>query len=143
MSLEEEIYFEIKDAGDYLRVVPVKLGYTEKDWGITIIDVNVIVNAFPFNCNAGVKFTLEDFIGLYDDLEKLNNDFSASLKFSNFEYDLQFSIQGDSIGQFTTNIQVFGGRFNSQLDFELRFDQSYISEMLRQLYTIIKKFKTV
>lgn len=140
--MEDEIYFEIKSGGDFLRLVPLKLAIRDSEWGADILNVEISACASPFKGNLKANFTNYDFESLYTELEKLYSSFNHEIQFVNFEDDLNVQIKGDGIGHFTADIQVFGGYYNSKLSFSIGFDQSFINEMLRQLHTIIHKYKT-
>lgn len=137
----EEDYFEIANSGDLIRLTPLEIDNSNTEWGVAIIEVEIFVKALPFTGTLNAQFTDQDFDQLYNDLERLNNDFGAEMLFENFEHDIIIKVAGDGLGHFLSTIQIFGNYHNSKLEFELPFDQSHISAMLQQLQVIRKKVK--
>lgn len=142
---EEELIFELKNSGDYLKIITIRLFYpdAEIDW-----DRNFIQTKFEVKCGAfsgqfyGELFTF-DFENFKQELQQLYKDLKSQAKFISREPAIDLKISGDGIGHLKAEciLQDVTYMTGNRLYFEMDgFDQTFIPDMIRQLDLILKKF---
>ncbi|MBK7484233.1 MAG: hypothetical protein IPI72_16170 [Flavobacteriales bacterium] len=143
MTNTETTYFEIGDSRDFIRIDLIALSFpnAELDWDRNWIKSIVTVKAGGFSGQFHCNLMTIDFQQFEQQLAPLYNRLDGTAIFDTMEGQVSIKINGDGIGHFGANCSVmdFAGTGN-QLDFEIGFDQTNISDMIRQLGTIIKLF---
>lgn len=143
MTERQEIYFEISDAGDIVRLEPKRLVRegSEIDYDNNWIITTVTVKGGRFSGQFDAEFMTIDFEKFKQELRPLYDNLKGSATFSGLEGQLELKIVGDGIGHFEVCVLAsdepgYGG----QLSFTMGFDQTSIKELVHQLDTITKKF---
>ncbi|SIN70035.1 WapI family immunity protein [Algoriphagus halophilus] len=143
MTDNETIYFELKDSGDFIRIELMNLNYpnAELDWDRNWIKSNVIVKAGGFSGQFECDLMTTDFERFKKSLSQLYDKLDGTASFNTMEGQVEIKIKGDGIGHFEADCSVMDDAgIGNKLDFEINFDQTIISEMVRQLNDITKTY---
>lgn len=145
---DEDVYFEIHDAGDFLRVKPLyrhSYNSSDSDWDKNWVKVNIEIKVGFFTGNFSCDFMTFDFESFYNQFVLLYDDLNGSAEFTNLESNLELKIKGDGIGYFKLTGLAYDGYMygENKLSFHFDFDQTQIKEIEKQLYYIIKKYPKI
>lgn len=147
MTEKQEIYFELFDAGDIVRLEPLELiKYdSDLDWDKNWIKTKVTVKGGKFSGQYSGDFMTVDFEKFKQELSRLYNDLKGTANFNDLEGYLELKIIGDGIGHFEVNVKACDqpGVNASELTFTMTFDQTELKELVNQLNRITKKFPIV
>lgn len=139
----DELYFELSDGGDLVRMEPLELPYQDSahDWDKNWIKTLVTIKGGAFSGKFKADFMTVDFEKFKQELMRLYDDLKGSTSFYGLENYLELKIKGDGNGHFNVDITAcdqpgIGGKLN----FSLAFDQTQIKELVRQLDKITKHF---
>jgi hypothetical protein len=142
----EEMFFEIRDTTDYIRLEPIHLIEYDSDlaWDKNWVKTKIIVKAGSFSGEYFAEFMTIDFEKLKHDLRRIYDNLNGFVDFIDLESHLELKISGDGIGHFNVRGRASedAGIINA-LSFELSFDQTEINEMINQLERITKSFPIV
>lgn len=140
----EEIYFEIKDSGNFVRIEPQKLtnSNSELNWDNNWVVSRFVIKGGSFSGGYHGEVMTIDFEKFKQELSKLYDELEGKAEFRDLEGYLKISISGDGIGHFETEIVACDnpGIYGSELRFSLQFDQTQINEIVSQLDRIVKEF---
>ncbi len=140
----EEVFFEIKAGGDFIKVVPQEFSYKNSDhsWDRNWITTEVIIKAGGFSGHYGAQFMIVDFKEFKKQLEYSYDHLDKSAIFEDLERYLKINIKGDGLGHFEIFCEVSDnpGYLERQLAFYLSIDQTYIPQLIRQLDGIAREF---
>lgn len=143
MTQYSEIYFEIFDGGDMIRVEPyqaIKDG-SALDWDRNWIKTKVTIKGGVFSGQYVADFMTTDFELLKRDFKKLERDFNATANFEPLEEQLKLNISGDGLGHFEVKcIAQDQPGVGGTLSFVLSFDQTEIARLIDELDKITKAF---
>ena len=138
-----DIYFEIFDAGDIIRLEPIQVydDASQLDWDRNWVKTKVIVKGGAFSGQFTADLMTTDFELFKRDLKNLDKDFKGTAKLSPLEGQLIININGDGLGHFETKCNVtdqpgYGGT----LSFSLSFDQTELPRLINELDKITKAF---
>jgi hypothetical protein len=138
-----ELYLEISEAGDTIRLEPFLLTYpnAELDWDRNWIKTNVTVKGEVFSGQYVAEFMTTDFEIFKQQLKKLDTDFNGTAKFEPLGGQLVLNIKGDGLGHFELSCEATPeSHLGETLSFSINFDQTQIKEYVRQLDKITKQF---
>ncbi len=137
----DELYFELFDGGDLVRLEPLELQYqdSEHDWDKNWIKTLIAIRGGAFSGKFQADFMTVDFEKFKQELTRLYDDLKGSTSFYGMEDYLELKIKGDGHGHFNVDIIACDG-LGSKLNFSLAFDQTQIKELVRQLDKITKHF---
>ena len=138
-----DIYFEITDAGDLIRIEPFHLTNpkAQLDWDRNWIKTKVTVKGGVFSGEFVGEFMTTDFEIFKRQLKKLDQDFNATATFQPLEQQLTLKIKGDGLGHFDVDCEAAPqSHLGQTLTFSMNFDQTYIKELVKQLDKITKAF---
>lgn len=138
-----DLYFEISDSGDIIRLEPSHLTYpnAELDWDRNWVRTKVTVKGGVFSGEYMAEFMTTDFEIFKQQLKMLDNDFSGMATFGPLEQQLILKIKGDGIGHFEVDCEATPEpHLGQSLTFTMTFDQTIIKDLVRQLDVITKKF---
>lgn len=143
MTHHSEIYFEIFDRGDLIRVEPyqaVKYN-SQHDWDKNWVKTRVTIKSGVFSGQYVADFMTTDFELIKRDFKNFDKDFNATAKFEPLEGQLVLNISGDGLGHFEVECiardQVgYGGK----LSFSINFDQTELTRLIIELDKITKAF---
>jgi hypothetical protein len=143
----EEVFFEIKAGGDYIRVIPSKLSYKNCDnpWDRNWLTAEVKVKAGAFFGQYEAQFMTVDFREFKKRLEYLYDHLESSAIFEDLEQYLKINIKGDGLG----HLEVFceasdnPGYMARHIMFYLSIDQTYIPQLISQLKEIDHEFPVI
>lgn len=146
--IDGDTYFEIQDAGNYLRIKPIyrhSYNSSDHDWDKNWIKVNIEIKVGSFTGNFLCDFMTFDFESFYNQFVLLYDDLNGSLEFSNLENNLELKIKGDGIGHFKLMGLAYDGYMygENKLSFRFDFDQTQIKEIEKGLYQIIKMYPKI
>lgn len=144
MDEKQEIYFEIFDAGDLVRLEPIELikYNSDVDWDKNWIKTNVTIKGGKFSGQYSGDFMTVDFEKFKQELSILYDNLQGTANFNDLEGFLELKITGDGIGHFQVNVKACDqpGVNASELTFTMGFDQTEIKDLLNQLDRITKQF---
>ncbi|WP_052273527.1 hypothetical protein [Flavihumibacter solisilvae] len=143
MTQSTDLYLEITDAGDIIRIEPINLinPNTDLDWDRNWIKTQVTVKGGAFSGQFVAEFMTTDFEIFKQQLKQLDTNFSGSAKFEPLESQLVLTIKGDGLGHFELYCEATPEPHLGQtLSFSISFDQTQTKEYVRQLDKITKRF---
>ena len=144
MTERQDLYFELFDAGDLVRLEPIELiEYNSKiDWDNNWVKTKVTVRGGKFSGQYSGEFMTVDFEKFKQDLSRLYDNLKGSANFNDVEGFLELKIKGDGIGHFEVQVKACDqpGVNGSELTFAMAFDQTELKELVNQLDRIIKQF---
>lgn len=142
MDYEDEIVFEIRDTGSFLKIEPLYFMYPESgyEWDRKWLKAKVKIKNYNFEGEYTAELMITDFTSFLAEFSKLYNNLKGIAVFSDLERYLNIKIIGNGIGHFSTDIVANDNASNNsmQLSFTLNFDQTQIKEMEHQLEKIIQ-----
>lgn len=144
MDEKQEIYFEIFDAGDLVRLEPIELikynSYV--DWDKNWIKTQVTIKGGKFSGQYSGDFMTVDFEKFKQELSILYDNLQGTANFNDLKSFLELKITGDGIGHFEVNVKACDqpGVNASELTFTMGFDQTEIKDLVNQLDRITKQF---
>lgn len=141
---EKEIYFELFDSGDFVRLKPIELMKYDSDidWDKNWIKTKVTVKGGKFSGQYSGEFMTVDFEKFKQELSRLYDNLKGSANFTDLEGYLEIKIYGDGIGHFEVNVKACDqpGINASELTFNMAFDQTELKELVNQLDQITRQF---
>lgn len=144
MTERQEIYFELFDAGDIVRLEPIELiNYDSSiDWDRNWVKTNVTVKGGKFSGQYSGDFMTLDFEKFKQELSRLYDNLKGTANFNDLEGYLELKITGDGFGHFEVDVKACDQpRINaSELTFTMGFDQTELKELVNQLDRITKLF---
>lgn len=147
MTEKQEIYFELFDAGDIVRLEPLELVKCDSDlaWDRNWVKTKVTVKGGKFSGQYSGDFMTVDFEQFKQQLSQLCNGLKGAANFKDQEGYLELKIIGDGIGHFEVNVKACDqpGVNASELTFTMGFDQAALNELVNQLDRITKRFPII
>lgn len=147
MIENQELYFEIFDAGDLVRLEPIELMQydSDLDWDKNWIKTRVTVKGGKFSGQYMGEFMTIEFEKFKREFTELYDNLSGTAKFSDLEGYLELKINGDGIGHFEVNIRACDqpGPYAKELCFTMSFDQTELKELTHQIEKITKQFPVI
>jgi hypothetical protein len=148
MENVSDLYFEIFDSGDFVRLEPIKPeNYNDElqdDWDKNWIRTKVTVKGGAFTGQFFADFTTIDFEIFKRGIKNLDNDFTGKAKFETLEGQLTLNIEGDGIGHFEIKCFAEDRPGNgSRLSFNFTFDQTALARLINELDNITKAFPII
>ena len=143
MTPSIDLYFEILDGGDLVRLEPIQLcdDISQLDWDKNWVRTKVTVKGGVFSGQFTADFMTTDFELFKQDLRNLDKDFKGTAKLEPLEGQLLLNISGDGLGHFEVKCKAtdqtgYGGK----LSFTLSFDQTELSRLINELDNITRAF---
>jgi hypothetical protein len=147
MTDEHELYFEITDCGNSIRLEPVELVKYDSElvYDKNRIKTKVTVKGGNFSGQYFGDFSTIDLENFRLDLHRLYDNLNSTVRFCDLEGYLDIRIIGDGIGHFQVKVRACDvpGIYGSELSFEMAFDQTEIKNLERQLYEITKLYPII
>ena len=143
MTQSSEIYFEIFDGGDLIRIEPYQaVKYdSQLDWDRNWIKTKVTIKGGVFSGQYIADFMTTDFELLKRDFKRLDKDFNGTAKFEPLEGQLILNISGHGLGHFEVKcISQDQPGIGATLSFTLGFDQTELRRLTIELDKITKAF---
>lgn len=144
MTEQQDIYFELSDAGDLVRLEPIELIKYDSDidWDKNWVKTQVTVKGGKFSGQYTGEFMTVDFEKFKQELSRLYDNLKGTANFNDLEGYLELKITGDGIGHFEVNVTACDqpGLNASELTYTLTFDQTELKELVNQLDRITKHF---
>jgi hypothetical protein len=144
MDERQEIYFEIFDAGDLVRLEPIELikYNSDVDWDKNWVKTKVTVKGGKFTGQYSGDFMTVDFEKFKQELSRLYDNLKGKASFNDLEGYLELKITGDGIGHFEVDVKACDqpGVNASELTFTMGFDQTELKELVNQIDRITKQF---
>jgi hypothetical protein len=138
-----DLYFEIRDAGDIIRLEPIQVydDASQLDWDRNWVKTKVAVKGGAFSGQFTADLMTTDFELFKRDLKNLDKDFKGTAKLSPLEGQLILNIVGDGLGHFETKCNVTDQPgYGSTLSFSFSFDQTELPRLINELDKITKTF---
>lgn len=147
MTDRQEIYFELFDSGNLIRVEPIAYANcdAEIDWEKNWITTKVTVQGGKFSGQYLGDFRTVDFEEFKQELSLLYDNLNGTAHFHVLESYLELKIKGDGIGHFEVEVTACDepGVNASELTFTMSFDQTELSELINQLTRITQQFPVI
>lgn len=144
MTEQQEIYFELFDAGNLVRLEPIELINYDSDihWDKNWVKTEVTVKGGKFSGKYSGNFMTVDFEKFKQELSRLYDNLNGKANFNDLEGYLELKIKGDGIGHFEIQVNACDqpGINGSELSFTMAFNQTEIKELVNQLDRITKQF---
>ena len=144
MEFNENLFFEIKNQGNYIRIETLYLiKYdSEIDFDRNWIQCKIYASGGAFSGEYSRDLMTTDFEKFKHDLNSLYTNLNSSAEFYDLEEAVNIKIKGDGIGHFNAEITCNDspGIEAAQLKFEIDFDQTFIKKIVKQLNIITRKF---
>ena len=147
MTDRQEIYFELFDSGNLVRLEPIELikHQSEHDWDKNWIKTKVTVRGGKFSDQYIGNIMTVNFEKFKQELVKLYDNLGGTATFHDLEGFLKLKINGDGLGHFEVNVKACDqpGIYGSELTFSLAFDQTELKTLANQLHTITRQFPII
>jgi hypothetical protein len=105
------------------------------------LSCTLTVKAGPITGGYKSSFTTYDLIRLHDDLKNVLTTLTGVVSFENTESDIEFNIEFNKRGGAAVNGVAHPNRWQgASLRFRLETDQSTLSQTLRQLEAVLRRF---
>lgn len=143
MTPSTDIYFEIFDGGDLIRLEPIQVydNTSQLDWDRNWVKTKVTVKGGLFSGQFTADFLTTDFELFKRDLRNLDKDFKGTAKLEPLEGQLILNIAGDGLGHFEVDCKATDQPgYGRTLAFTLSFDQTELSRLINELDQITKAF---
>ena len=144
MTEERDLYFELYDAGDLVRLEPIELikYSSDIDWDKNWVRTQVIIKCGKFSGQYLGEFMTVDFEKFKQELSRLYDNLKGSANFNDLEGYLELKIDGDGIGHFEVQGKACDkpGINGSELSFTMAFDQTALKGLVNQLDQITQQF---
>lgn len=144
MTNEDNLYLEIKNQGNFIRIETLNLVYSNSDvdYDNNWINCNVYVKGGVFSGSYSINMLTLDFETLKHKLNSLYENLNGAIEFRDLEGHIDMKIKGDGIGHFNCEVSCYDflGVYSANLNFEIDFDQTFIKAMVVQLNEITKRF---
>jgi hypothetical protein len=141
--MEDEIYFEITDGPDIIKIEPLHWTHpnSDNDWDKNWIRSKITVKGGAFRGQFGCDLMTTDFELFKRELKKTYDFLKGKAEFKTLEEQIQIKIEGDGLGHFTVDCEVMDDAgTGNKLNISMAFDQTQIPDLVRHLDKIIKQF---
>tara|TARA_R100000306_G_C4310566_1_gene109960 strand:+ start:102 stop:590 length:489 start_codon:yes stop_codon:yes gene_type:complete len=141
MTAEKDLYYEIEDSGNYIRIGINGLNFPNAkfDWDRNWINTLIEVKAGAFSGSFNAELITTDFEKYKNNLEIIYDNLNEKVEFKTIEGQIKIDIKGDGFGHFSAVCQLIDKvGIGNKLEFDLNFDQTQIPKMIRQLEKIIE-----
>ena len=142
----EDLHFEIKDSGDFIRidVLGLENASAEDGWDKNWLKAKISVKAGAFTGSYRASMINSEFFTLYNEFSKLYDYLHGEINFECLEDHLKLEIKGDGIGHFHTKVVSKDNGYNgAELTYYLDFDQTFLPEIIQSLERIVKSYPAV
>jgi len=144
MEDKQEIYFELFDSGDLVRLEPIEFLQYESnhDWDKNWVKTKLTIKGGNFSGQYTGEIMTVEFEKFKQEISQLYDNLKGTARFNDIEGYLDLKISGDGLGHFEVNVAACDkpGIFGNKLKFSMTFDQTEINELIRQLDSIVKEF---
>jgi len=144
VTAPQDVYFELFDRGNLVRLEPIELlKYgSDFDWDKNWVKTQVTVKGGKFSGQYMGEFMTIDFENFKQELSRLYNNLKGTASFSDVEGYLEIKIDGDGIGHFEVQVKACDqpGINGCELTYSMAFDQTELKELVSQLDRITKQF---
>jgi len=105
------------------------------------LNTKVLIEAGSFSGTINGQLRAEELVSFQDELTKLHESLSGSVKFSTMEEWLSFEMTGDGKGHFSCTGKIADEvGYGNVLNFQIYLDQTFIPEILNGLGRVVKAF---
>jgi hypothetical protein len=141
--MEDEIYFEISDGPDIIKIEPLQWTHpnSDNDWDRNWISSIITIKGGAFRGQFSCDLLSSDFELFKREMNKSYNNLNEIATFKTIEGQIEIKCVGDGLGHFAVNCKAMDevGTGN-ELNISMSFDQTSIPELVRQLNNITKAF---
>lgn len=139
-----ELFFEIQDTDDFVRLEPLELMYNDSDidWDKNFIKTKVSLKGGAFSGYYIAEIMTVDFLKLKKEFTLLNSNLNYSFHFNDLENYIVLELIGDGKG----NIEVeaiacdYPCANPTELTIQMSIDQTALPKLIEQLDLITKRF---
>ncbi len=143
MIEDNDLYFEISEGGNYIKINVFEYQNSKIDFDIDDIWIQVIVKvkAGAFSGQFKTDLNTLDFINFEKELNHLYNKLKGIANFYSLEEQIVIKVIGDGFGRMNAECTVMDSAgMGNTVKFEIDFDQTHIPKILIQLRKIIQSF---
>jgi hypothetical protein len=143
---EDEIYFELCDAGDFVLIEPERYAIqdSEPDGNDNWIQSSVTIKAGAFFGRYRAEFMSTDFRSFRRELIALCDNLEGTARFSGLEGQLELCLLGDGLGHFEVKVVAIDQPgYGTELIFRMTIDQTSLKPVINQLSEILNKYPAV
>ncbi|MGG5487113.1 WapI family immunity protein [Gaetbulibacter sp. PBL-D1] len=144
MTNPVDIYFEIKDGVNFLRIDVLKQNFpnSELDWDKNSLNCLVSVKCGRFSGDFNTDLMSTDFKTFKAELETLYENLDKTATFEGIENQVTIQVEGDGIGHLTAKCSLMDNAgIGNKLICEMNFDQTELPKLNQQLNKIISIYK--
>ena len=141
--MDSEIYFEIIDGSDILKVEPLEWANpnSDNDWDKNWIRSRVTVKGGAFSGKFLCSLYSWDFELFKRSLKKAYDNLEETATFATMEEQIQINCFGDGLGHFKVDCKTMDqAGTGNELRFKMSFDQTTIPNLVIQLDNITRAF---
>jgi hypothetical protein len=141
--METEIYFEITDGPDIIKIEPLQWTHqnSDNDWDRNWIRSRVTVKGGAFRGQFTCDLFTSDFELFKRELKSAYDNLKSTATFKTIEGQIEIKCVGDGLGHFTVDcIAMDNAGVGNELTIAMSFDQTFIPGLLRQLNEITNTF---
>jgi hypothetical protein len=141
--MEDEIYFEITDGPDIIRIEPLQWSHPNSDdeWDKKWIRSRITIKGGAFQGRFSCDLFCADFESFKNGLIKAYDNLKDTATFTTIEGQIEITCVGDGLGHFEVDCEVMDeAGIGNTLNIKMSFDQTTIPELVGQLDRISNKF---
>jgi hypothetical protein len=141
--MEDEIYFEITDGPDIIKIEPLQWTHAnaDNDWDRNWIRSTVTLKGGAFRGQFSCDLFSSDFELFKRELKKAYDKLNSTVTFKTIEGQIEIKCIGDGLGHFKVDCEAMDeAGIGNKLSVTMSFDQTSIPDLVRQLDKITKIF---
>ncbi|MGV3696929.1 WapI family immunity protein [Flavobacterium sp.] len=141
MTINENIFFEIKEQTDFIRIEVVEQNFpdAELDWDKNSLKCLMSAKCGVFSGEFEADLMSVDFEIFKKELEIVYDNLNRSATFEGIERQVNIRVEGDGIGHLSVRFSLTDTE-NNQLKGNLSFDQTGLPLLIKQLENILSKY---
>jgi hypothetical protein len=136
--------FDIVYGENWLSIEPLRFAYPDDSdaFSRNLISTRITFKAGKFNGDYIGEFETADYDNFKKGLLRLYTDLKGFARFDGLEPYLDLKIQGDGLGHFNCECSAIHnpGYEQTELTFNLHFDQTQIPVLIKQMDLIMNEF---
>ena len=143
-ELNREFRIDGHETGSLSVTVLMRSHNADDYWDGNWVDSIVDVKAGGFTGRFGACLRAEEFQSFRDGLAKIDSFESSAARFETMEGQLSIEIFGDKLGHLSAKCTALDqAGIGNRLSFELKFDQTDLTAIIRGLNLIISNFPVI
>lgn len=141
--MEQEIYFEITDGPDIVKIEPLRWTHTdaEIDWDRNWVHSRISIKGGAFRGQFNCDLLTRDFELFKRQLKSAYKNLNETVTFDTMEGQIEIKCVGDGLGHFQVDCKARDeAGISNELNVTMSFDQTAIPNLVRQLDKITTTF---